>query len=99
MWTPSARIAGFALRQCARTSTPDSTVRCERFTARASSTSEAYVRNLRVERAKQLLDSTELSIEKVAQLSGFALRPHFHRVFRRAVGTTPAQYRRRMESY
>ena len=83
-----ARVAGFAPRHFARL-----------FRAREATTFEAYVRNLRIERAKQLLDSTELSIEKVAQLSGFALRPHFHRVFRQAVGKTPAEYRRRMDGY
>jgi len=83
-----ARVAGFAPRHFARL-----------FRAREATTFEAYLRNLRVERAKQLLDSTELSIEKVAQLSGFALRPHFHRTFRKAVGKTPAEYRHRMDGY
>jgi transcriptional regulator GlxA family with amidase domain len=77
-----ARVAGFAPRHFARL-----------FKRRESTTFEAYVRGLRVERAKQLLDGTDLSVERIAQLSGFDFRPHFHRVFRQIVGTTPAEFR------
>ena len=80
--TEVARVAGFAPRHFARL-----------FKRRESTTFEAYVRKLRVERAKQLLDRTDLSVDRVAQLSGFILRPHFHRVFRQIVGTTPAEFR------
>jgi AraC-like DNA-binding protein len=77
-----ARVAGFAPRHFARL-----------FKRRESTTFEAYVRKLRIERAKQLLAGTDLSVERVAQLSGFVLRPHFHRVFKQIVGTTPAEFR------
>jgi AraC-like DNA-binding protein len=64
------------------------------FKRREQMTFEHYVRQLRIERAKQLLGITDLSTEKVGQLSGFPLRPYFYRVFKDLVGTTPAAYRR-----
>ncbi len=54
-----------------------------------------FVRGLRIERAKQLLMTTDVSVDRVAQLSGFVETHYFHRVFRRAVGTTPQRYRHR----
>jgi AraC-like DNA-binding protein len=78
-----ARVAGFAPAYF-----------CELFKRRERMTFEMYVRQLRIQRAKQLLSTTELSTERIAQLSGFALRPYFHRVFKKVVGSTPTQYRK-----
>jgi AraC-like DNA-binding protein len=80
-----AKIAGFAPAHF-----------CRLFKQREGVTFEAYLRNLRLERARQLLSSTDLSIERVGQLSGFALRPYFHRVFKSVGGLTPREYRRRV---
>jgi AraC-like DNA-binding protein len=52
-----------------------------------------YVRALRIERAKQLLGSTALSVEQIQRLVGFRARTHFHRAFKRAEGITPAEFR------
>jgi transcriptional regulator GlxA family with amidase domain len=54
---------------------------------------EHYVRALRVERAKQMLSRTTLSVERIAQLSGFATGPYFQRVFKEVAGTTPGAFR------
>ncbi|MEO8217151.1 MAG: helix-turn-helix transcriptional regulator [Acidobacteriota bacterium] len=56
-----------------------------------------YVRTVRLGRARHLLDSTEIPIADVAASCGFADQSHFTREFRRAVGTTPARYRRTRE--
>jgi AraC-like DNA-binding protein len=54
-----------------------------------------YVSRLRVERAKRMLASTMLSVERVAQLCGFVSRVHFHQAFRRYLKMTPSEYRAR----
>jgi AraC-like DNA-binding protein len=77
-----ARIAGFAPGYF-----------CQLFKRRERMTLEQYVRRLRIERAKQLLGGTNLGVERVGQLSGFARRPYFHRVFKEAVGSTPVEFR------
>jgi AraC family transcriptional regulator len=52
-----------------------------------------YVLNLRVEKAKQLLQQTQLSILEIALECGFAHAGHLSRHFKRIVGTTPNQFR------
>jgi len=43
--------------------------------------------------AMELLRQSGLSVSEVASASGFVSVAHFHRLFRRRVGRTPAQYR------
>jgi AraC-like DNA-binding protein len=52
-----------------------------------------YVVKLRLERARQMLLATPLSIERVGQLCGFRTRNHFHRAYKRAFHATPNEYR------
>jgi AraC-like DNA-binding protein len=54
---------------------------------------EQYVRRVRVERAKRMLASTRVQIERIGQICGFRDRHYFHRVFKRACGVTPGAYR------
>jgi AraC family transcriptional regulator len=54
----------------------------------------AYVRRLRVERAAQLLEHDAMPLEELALECGFASQAHLTTLFRRAMGTTPAVYRR-----
>lgn len=55
----------------------------------------AYVHTLRLEEAKQMLESSALPIEAVANEVGYEDAGFFSRLFRREVGLTPAQYRKR----
>lgn len=48
---------------------------------------------VRIERARQTLASSDLSIEQVATASGFARSVSFYRNFKRFTGTTPSAYR------
>jgi len=57
-------------------------------------TFEQYVVDLRLERAKQLLSSTELNATRVAELSGFNSSQYFSRVFRNKLGVTPLEFRK-----
>jgi AraC family transcriptional regulator len=52
-----------------------------------------YVLNRRVEKAKQLLQQSQLSILEIALECGFAHPGHLSRHFKRIVGTTPRQFR------
>lgn len=52
-----------------------------------------YVLQCRIERAKTLLKSTDLSIAQIAQLVSFYDQSHFTNVFRRYTKLTPRQYR------
>ena len=79
-----ARAAGFA---------PDYFSRL--FKRNEGVTFEHFTQRLRVERAKQVLDDTSLSIDGVRQLCGFQTRNYFHKVFKDSVGLTPIEYRER----
>lgn len=57
-----------------------------------------YVHTLRLEESKHLLESGDAPIEAVANEVGYADASFFGRLFRRNVGMTPAQYRRRFGS-
>jgi transcriptional regulator GlxA family with amidase domain len=54
-----------------------------------------YVHTLRLEEAKQILETTDLPIEEVAREVGYEDGSFFRRLFRRKVGLSPLEYRRR----
>lgn len=66
-----------------------------RFQAATGSAPLAYVHMLRLEAAKERLETGDDSIERIAQDVGYEDAAFFARLFRRAVRLTPAQYRRR----
>ncbi len=53
-----------------------------------------YIKAIRVERAKLLLSSTEMSIREISELLRFSASSHFARVFQEATGQLPQQYRK-----
>ena len=57
-----------------------------------------YVHALRLERAKQLLETTDETLDKLAERVGYEDATFFSRLFRRKVGLTPALYRRRFSA-
>jgi transcriptional regulator GlxA family with amidase domain len=54
-----------------------------------------YVHTLRMEEAKQMLESGDAPIESIAAEVGYEDAGFFSRLFKRRVNLTPAQYRRR----
>jgi AraC family transcriptional regulator len=52
-----------------------------------------YIAERRIERAKELLNETELPISEIALRSGFSSQSHFTRSFRRVAGSTPKDFR------
>ena len=57
-----------------------------------------YVHSLRLEEAKQLLESTSKPIDEISNAVGYEDGSFFSRLFRRKVGLTPTQYRKRFGS-
>jgi transcriptional regulator GlxA family with amidase domain len=54
-----------------------------------------YVHSLRVEEAKQILETERRSVDEVGHDVGYDDPAYFHRLFKRKVGLTPARYRRK----
>ncbi|MEK1891804.1 MAG: helix-turn-helix domain-containing protein [Rhizobium sp.] len=69
-----------------------------RFTKAAGMTPLNYVHALRLEEAKQMLETADLSIEAIANEAGYEDTSFFGRLFRRETGMTPAHYRLRFSS-
>lgn len=53
----------------------------------------SLVNSLRVEKAKKLLNGTDMLSHEIAEECGFVSQASFHRVFRESVGMTPQKYR------
>jgi AraC-like DNA-binding protein len=82
-----AAVAGFAPKYFSRL-----------FAEREHVPFARYVLGLRLERAKQLLASTEIEIVRVAELCGFGSPQYFATAFREATHTTPMAFRREPET-
>lgn len=57
-----------------------------------------YIHTVRLEEAKQWLETSDLPVEAVAAEIGYEDASFFSRMFKRKVGLTPAQYRKRFGS-
>jgi transcriptional regulator GlxA family with amidase domain len=66
-----------------------------RFKAATGYTPMDYVHRLRIEEAKQLLESTAVATDEIARQSGYQDPAFFRRLFKRTTGVTPARYRQR----
>jgi YesN/AraC family two-component response regulator len=82
-----ARVSGFAPTYFSRL-----------FHARHKMTFIAYLTNLRIRRAKELLTGTTLNLQRVAELSGFARGRYLNRIFKQATDQTPLRFRERAQS-
>jgi transcriptional regulator GlxA family with amidase domain len=68
------------------------------FTQQFGMPPHAYLVHLRIDHARSLLTTTDAGQAEIAALCGFADVPHFSKVFRRATGQPPGEYRRRRAS-
>jgi LacI family transcriptional regulator len=66
-----------------------------RMKAARGRTTGGEIRRARIERAKELLATTDVPIKAVAFHAGFRYPEYMMRTFRRVVGRTPADFRRR----
>lgn len=68
-----------------------------RFTAATGYSPVEYVQTLRIEEAKQLLETTGEPTDVVAAQVGYEDPAFFRRLFKRRTGVTPARYRQRWQ--
>jgi transcriptional regulator GlxA family with amidase domain len=81
-----AEMAGLPLRTFAR-----------RFRKATGYAPLDYVQALRIEEAKQLLETTQLQVEAIGAEVGYADTTSFRRLFKRLSGLTPGAYRRKFD--
>ncbi|WP_069166493.1 GlxA family transcriptional regulator [Nocardia altamirensis] len=80
--TEIARAAGLSVRSLQR-----------HFQDQLGTTAQQWLLHARLDRARQLLETTELSIDQVAEASGFGTAVTLRRHFTSNVGTAPRAYR------
>jgi transcriptional regulator GlxA family with amidase domain len=66
-----------------------------RFKAATGYTPISYVQALRIEEAKQMLETTEMAVDAIGAEIGYSDPTSFHRLFKRLTAMTPAEYRRK----
>jgi AraC-like DNA-binding protein len=85
----------FTLRAVAQAALVHETHLARLFKQRLGITAGDYVRRRRIARAEcELRSKPGVSASVIAASLGFADLPHFSRLFRRALGVTPSEYRR-----
>ncbi|PJJ83063.1 chromate resistance protein ChrB domain-containing protein [Mucilaginibacter auburnensis] len=53
-----------------------------------------FMRNLRIDKAKQLIETTDHTLTEIAYLTGFSDQSHFNRIFKKHVGQSPSVYKK-----
>jgi LacI family transcriptional regulator len=71
----------------------------QRFARLVGRTPAAEIRRVRIENSKRMLVETDKSIAAISRATGFGHQDLFSRVFRRHVGVTPTQFRRRHQHH
>ena len=66
------------------------------FKAETNMTPAQYLKSLRMQRAKQLIDSTFLNTKEIMQRIGMKDESHFVREFKKIYGLPPGTYKQRL---
>lgn len=64
------------------------------FRAETGMTPAKYLKSLRMQEAKGLLETTFLSVKQIMFQVGINDKSHFARIFRQKCGLSPAEYRK-----
>lgn len=68
------------------------------FKSETSESPRRYLKMLRMRRAKELLETTFMSIKEIVAVTGANDGSHFVRDFKKQYGMTPTQYRRALSA-
>lgn len=69
-----------------------------RFKEATEQTPNQYLQNLRIERAKHLLESSKVAFDQITLQVGYEDGNSFRRLFKERVGLSPSVYRKRFEN-
>ncbi len=73
------------------------TVLERRFAGLVGRSPKAEIMRVQLDRARQLLGETDLSLSEIAERSGFKHSEYFNAIFRLKVGVTPGRFRRQVQ--
>ncbi len=70
----------------------------EKFKKETGQSVSQYTKHMRIERAKILLQSTASSVQQISDQLAFNTPNYFIQCFRDVTGSTPAQYRKKVQT-
>lgn len=94
-WLATQREESITVADLARRACLEPRTFLRRFVQATRMTPSEYRRRLRVARARELLEFSRTSVDRIAATVGYRDVGGFRRVFRTVVGLTPSAYRRR----
>jgi len=97
-WLQATQAKEIALATLAAQARLEKRTFLRRFQKATGMTSSEYCQRLRVGRARELLQFSSTSIDRVAWEVGYCDAGAFRKVFTRIVGLTPSEYRRRFSA-
>ncbi len=68
---------------------------CSVFKREYQQTIHCYINKVRLDNACRLLETTRLRVGNIAELTGYENEAYFSRVFKKEIGQTPLEYRRK----
>ncbi|MDD4796216.1 MAG: response regulator [Eubacteriales bacterium] len=72
---------------------------CSIFKEATGQTINQYILDVRMHRAKLMLESTHMHIHEIARAAGYSSSSYFIKAFRKSVGVTPQEYRKECRVY
>lgn len=54
-----------------------------------------YLQNIKIKKAMELLEDTDVKIPTISEMSGFRDVNYFHKIFKNQIGLTPSEYRKK----
>jgi transcriptional regulator GlxA family with amidase domain len=69
-----------------------------RFGAATGQTPLGYLQAVRLQAARALLESGDMTVQSIATQVGYSDASSFSRLFRQSIGLSPGSYRRRFQS-
>ncbi len=70
-----------------------------KFTKEEGMTFTNYLTEVRIRKARELMDKTSLKVYEISQSVGYNSVEHFTRVFKRICKVSPGSYRKRRKCY
>ena len=84
------------IRDIAQTCACSQSTVCHVFKQYTGKSTKKYIDNLRINQAKRLLSTSDLPINRIAQLCGFSNINYFPTAFKKQIGISPTEYRRQI---
>lgn len=84
-----------ATQELSRAVSMNRTYLCKRFQEEAGMTVNHYITAVKMDEAKRLLDVTKKTSAEIAEILGYSSQSYFQSVFKKVVGVTPGEYRKK----